>query len=112
MTWFGFDCDPTQLCESVDAGLAAEAPIPRGLHAAERHLRFIVHGRPVDVADARLDLARDVEALGGVAREDGSGQAIFGVVGELDSVLFVARAADGHNRPEALVAEQVHLWRD
>src|SRR5690606_30892562 len=65
----GLDGDPAQLGESVDPRLAAEAAIARGLHAPERHLRLVLHGRPVDVADARLDLARHPEPLRNVAGE-------------------------------------------
>jgi hypothetical protein len=41
--------------------LAAEPAIARRAHPAERHLRFVVHGRAVDVADAGLDLPRNAQ---------------------------------------------------
>ena len=63
----GLDRDPAQLGERVDRRLAAEAAVARRLHAAERHLRLVVHRRAVDVADARtrsacatLERPRDV----------------------------------------------------
>src|SRR3569623_33904 len=65
----GLDGDPAQLGVAVDAGLAAEAAVTGALGAAERHLRLVMHGRPVDVAAARLDLARDTQAARGVAGE-------------------------------------------
>src|SRR5688572_28219118 len=61
MPRLGLDRDPSQLGEGIDAGLAAEAAVARRLHPAERHLRLVVHGRAVDVADARLDPPGDLE---------------------------------------------------
>ncbi len=46
---------PTQLGEMLDGRLAAKAAVTTGLDPAKGHLRLIVHGRPVDVANARLD---------------------------------------------------------
>ena len=60
--------DPAQLGELVDGGVAAEASVAGGLHAAERHLRLVVHRRAVDVADARLDALRHLERPRDVAR--------------------------------------------
>ena len=56
------DRDPAQLGELLQRGPAAEAAEAARLHAAERHLRLVVHGRAVHVADAALDAARQVES--------------------------------------------------
>ena len=48
----GADGEPTQLSELLNAGPAAEPAVAAGLGAAEGHLRFIVHGRAIDVAHA------------------------------------------------------------
>lgn len=47
--------DPAQFGESLDAGLAAEAPVSRILDSAAGHLGLVVNGGAVDVADTRLD---------------------------------------------------------
>src|SRR5579859_7518930 len=51
----GLNRDPAQVGELRYRCLAAKPPIATLLHAAERHLRFVVHSRPVDMADARFD---------------------------------------------------------
>jgi hypothetical protein len=54
--------DPAQVGERLDARLAAEAAVTRVLDAAERHPRFVVHGRAVDAPGARIDAPSDVVA--------------------------------------------------
>ena len=108
MAGLGLDRDPTQFGEAVDAGLAAEATVTGSLGAAERHLCLVMHGRAVDVADARSDLACDAQAARGVASEDSGGQAVFGVVRQFDRMRLVARADQPDNGAEALLAEQRH----
>ena len=51
--------DPAQFGEFGDAGLTAEAAVARCLDAAEGHLRFVMHGGAVDVADAGFDAGGD-----------------------------------------------------
>src|SRR3954452_19063133 len=75
------DRDPAELGELLERGGAAEAAPARLLDAAERHLRLVVHGGGVDVADARLEPARDVPGGGDAAREDRGGEAVRRVVG-------------------------------
>jgi hypothetical protein len=60
MAWPRLYRDPVQFGELGDASLAAESPDAQALYAAERHRRLVVHRRAVDVADAAVDLARDV----------------------------------------------------
>lgn len=107
-----FHGDPAQFGEAVDASLATEFAIARRLGAAEGHLRFVMHGRAVDVADARLDLTRDVQAACRVAGKDRGGEAIFSVVGKDDGVRFVAGADDADDRAETFVAKQLHVRGD
>ena len=71
-----------------------------------------MHGRAVDVADARADLAGDAQPPRGIAGEDGGGQAIVAVVGQFDGVGLVARVDHADDRAEAFVAKQLHLARD
>src|SRR5258705_220631 len=82
------DGDPAELGEGVDPGFAAEASVTRGADAAERHLRFVLNRRAVDVANARSDAPRDPEAARDVAGEDRCGQAVLAVVGDADRFLF------------------------
>src|SRR3954467_10131637 len=70
MAGLSLDRDPAQLGETVDAGLAAEAAVAGGFGAAEGHLRLVMNGRAVDMADAGLDLARNAQAPGSVLRKD------------------------------------------
>ena len=62
------DRDPAQLGELVDHRLAAEAAVAGRLDAAERHLRLVVHGRAVDVADAGCRSARPRRARAAMSR--------------------------------------------
>lgn len=52
VTRLGLQRDPAQFGKSVDAGTSTKATPTRILHAPERHLRFVVNGRSVDMADA------------------------------------------------------------
>lgn len=47
----------------------AELAVSRRLDASEGHLRFVVHGGPVDVADARLDSGCDLPGTRDIAAE-------------------------------------------
>src|SRR4051812_47216430 len=53
------DRQPSQIRELLDGRLAAEAAIAGTLDAAERHVRLVMDGWPVDVADAGLEARRD-----------------------------------------------------
>ncbi|MNO04147.1 hypothetical protein D3C81_2250720 [compost metagenome] len=63
--------DPAQLGELVDGRAAAEAAVATRLDPAKRHLRLVVHGRAIDMADARLDPLGQGQRTAGVAAEDG-----------------------------------------
>src|SRR5581483_7864896 len=105
------DRDPAQLGELVDAGFAAKATVARSLHASERHLRLVMHGRSIDVADSGLDLLRQLDASSNVASEDRRGKAVLGVVRELYGLLGRLDARDRHLRAEGLLPEQRHVGR-
>src|SRR3954468_24790938 len=98
------DGDPAQLGEGLDSRLAAEPAIARRSDAAERHLRFVLNRRAIDVTDARSNAARDLEPARSVAGEDGGGKAVFTVVGDADRFLLIGDADDPDHRAEAFVA--------
>src|SRR5690606_34929686 len=99
------DRNPAQLRKRVDTRLAAEAPVSRRLHPAERHLRLIVHGGTVDVTDAALDLPCELQAFGDVASEDRRRETVLRIVRELHRLLGGLHARDRHLRTEGLLAE-------
>src|SRR5690349_7761047 len=69
VAWACLQRYPTQFGELGDTRLAAEASESAFLDAAEWHVRLVMHGRPVDVADARFDLACDIQRASTVATE-------------------------------------------
>src|SRR5262245_30010431 len=79
----GLDGDPLEFGELLDPCPAAETAIAGSLGAAERHLRLIMHGRAVDMRDPGLQPLGDVEASRNVAREHGSREPVFRIVGDL-----------------------------
>src|SRR4051794_25659232 len=76
------DRHPAQLGELVQRRVAAEAAPAGGLDAAEGHLRLVVDGGAVDVADAGLDLPGDGLRRRHVAAEHRGAEAVLGVVGD------------------------------
>src|ERR1700734_3467521 len=103
------DCNPAKLREFVDARFATEAAIARGLHASKRHLRFVMDGRPIDVADPGLDALCKLDRTRNVAAEDRRREAVVGLVGQSDRFLRGAYAGDRHLRAKGLLAEEAHL---
>src|SRR5580658_9119311 len=75
--WRRLDRNPAQLGELVHPRLATEAAVTRGFHAPERHLRLVVHRRPVDVADPGFDPLRELDAPSDVAGEERGRQAVL-----------------------------------
>src|SRR6185369_7181 len=63
------DRDPARFREAVDALAPAETAVTGGADPSEGHLRLVVHSRPVDMADPRVDLARYAQPSRGVAGE-------------------------------------------
>src|SRR5690606_39609014 len=86
---FGFERDPAQFGEGIDPGLAPETAIAAGLHTSEGHLRFVRHRGRIDMADARLDLPRDLETARSVPGEHRCGKTVLRVVRELDRMCLV-----------------------
>ena len=79
-------------CRSVNSSAAkpsAEPAAPAVLDAAEGHLRLVVDRLVVDVDDAGLQPAGDVEPPVRVAGEDAGGQPEAGGVGPADGVVGV-----------------------
>src|ERR1700737_2586108 len=72
--------DPAKIRKFRNGRLPAEAAIAARAHAAERHLRLIVHRRAVDMTDAAADTLGDPERPRDVATEYSCRQAIFGVI--------------------------------
>jgi hypothetical protein len=64
------------------------------------------------VADARLDLARDLQPTGGIAGEDRGRQAVLGVVRDADRVVLVSGADPRDDGAEALLRVEPHLRGD
>src|SRR5690606_5743757 len=56
----GLDGNPTQVRELMDTRGTAEAADTAAFHAAKRHLRLIMNGGSVDVANTGLNAARHI----------------------------------------------------
>src|SRR5690606_38173695 len=80
----GLQADPPELGEGIDPRLATEAAIAGRLHAAERHLRLVLDGRAVDVADAAFEPLRHPERSGRVAAEHRGRETVLAVVRDRD----------------------------
>ena len=114
MSGLALNRDPAQLGETVYAGLAAETAVSGRAHPAEGHLRLVVHGGAVDVADARSDPAGDGEPSRRIACENGGRQAIVAIVRHADGVLLVldVTADDGEPAARQLLdlLERARVW--
>ena len=97
---------------SVKLSMPCRPPKRPWPDAAERHLRLVLDGRAVDMADARLDAPRDRQTQDDVAREDGRREAVLAVVGERDRVFGIAGADDCDDGAEAFVGVEIHRRRD
>src|SRR5207237_4748519 len=84
--------DGLQLGVGVQAELAAVAADAAHLEAAERRLHVALRGVDADVAG--LELLRDAEGLGRVARVDVVVEAELAVVGDGDALLLVVEGDD------------------
>ena len=51
VSWCGLNGHPAHFGERIDARLAAEATVTRGFGATKRHLRFVMDGGAVDMAN-------------------------------------------------------------
>src|SRR6267378_4208128 len=103
VTGLGFNRDPTHLRKLVYACFASEPTVSGRSYAAERHLRFVVYCRAIDVADARAYLASDPQSPGGIACEHRCGQSVLAIVGKSDRVRFIPRVNDAHNGTETFL---------
>jgi hypothetical protein len=73
----------------------------RCLNSAEGHLRFVMHGRPVDVAHPRLDLLRNPQAARQISGENRRRKSIFSIVGKLIlGGLALEKLGSGRNSSE------------
>src|SRR5580698_9082074 len=77
MTRRGLHGNPAQIRELSDSRLPAETSKAAALHATEGHLRFVVNGRPVDMADARFDAPCDIHRARYITAEHRRRQPIF-----------------------------------
>ncbi len=75
------DDDPPQLGELLQPPLDAGAAPATRPDTAERHLRLVVRGGVVHVADPALDALGDFERRRHVLRDDRGRQTVLGVVG-------------------------------
>src|SRR5258708_7934609 len=112
VTGLGLNRQPPQLGKLVDARMAAKTAPAAVFHAPERHLRFIMHRRAVDVAHPGFDPLRHTQRACGIAAEYGCGQPVVGIVCDLYWVLFVLRLDDRRNGPKNLFLIDPHLRRD
>ena len=95
---------------AADTDLAVHLADTTFLDTAEGSLGNAVGHRDVVHADAaRGHPLGDPFALLEVRRPDVSGEAVVGVVRELDRLLLVPHLLDRHDRPERLPAHQIHL---
>jgi hypothetical protein len=106
------DRHPAQLGELLERGAASEAAPAAGLDAPERHLRLVVDGRGVDVADAALDPAGNLHRLVDVLAEDRGGATVLGVVGGLHRLAGAAHRHGPHDRAERRFLVDAHLRGD
>src|SRR5512134_2111966 len=112
MTAAALERDPARLGELVDTRTAAVSAEAAPTHAAERHVRLVVHGAVVDVRHAGVQSARDREAALLVARDDAGREAVLGVVRDLDGLVDAADGYHGSDGPERLFAHDLHVTRD
>src|ERR1039458_8767159 len=94
------ECHPSKLSEFLKAGFCAESTVGAGLDSAERHLRLIVNGGAIDMADSGFETLGHSEGLVHVAAEDGTRQAVRRVIGDANGVLGVLCNDQRHNRAE------------
>src|ERR1017187_8324895 len=94
------DRHPAKFGEFLKAGFAAEATVAAVLDSAERHLRLIVNGGAIDVADSGFEALGHSEGFVYVAAEDGARQTVRRVIGDANGVLGVLCNDQRHNRAE------------
>ena len=75
-------------------------------------MRLVIDGDVVDVGHARLYLQGKGHAALMIARDHGTRQAVFGVVGQCQSVGFVACFDHRQDRAKAFFFCQCRLWID
>lgn len=105
------DGDPAQVGEFRDRCLATKAAKARISDTAKRHLRFVRHGRAVDMADAAFDLVCGRKRALNILTEDSSRQAILSVIGRRDRLSIALDADDGFHRAKTFLRINAHLWR-
>ena len=75
-------------------------------------MRLVIDGDVVDVGHARLYLQGKRHAALMIARDHGTGQAVFGVVGQCQSMGFIACLNHRQDRAKAFLFCQCRLWID
>src|SRR6266700_1426013 len=108
VTRLGLNRDPSQFGKLVYASFAAKSTIAGRAHSTEGHLRLVVDGGTVDMADSGTNLACHAQATGRIAGEHGGRQAIVTVIGETYGVRFIFGANDSHHGAEAFIAIDAH----
>src|ERR1700730_17072232 len=89
--------DPPEFGEFLEGRTRAEPP---ATYTPEWHPRLVVHGRPIDVADAGFDPLGQFKRVCHIRAEDGARQAVARVVGDLDRSFLRIGCNDGRDRPE------------
>ena len=92
----------------VEAVLAALAAEPARLHATERRSQVADVVR-VEPHHAGLDAMGDAVAATQVVGPDVGGEAVAGVVGQPNGLVFVVERRDAHDGAEDLLLEDAHV---
>lgn len=82
--------DPSQFGEFRNARRAAKTAVTGGLHSTERHLRLVVNGGSVDVANAAFDASGYRECFCLIPAENSCGKTKLGFVGDTDCLIDAA----------------------
>src|ERR1700746_4046128 len=91
--------DPPEFRNSPGGRPRAEPPEAAVTYTPEWHPRLVVHGRPIDVADAGFDPLGQFKRVCHIRTEDGARQAVVGVVGDLDCGFLRIGRDDGWHTP-------------
>src|SRR4029077_16942606 len=101
--------DPPEFGEFLEGRTRAEPPEAAVTYTPEWHPRLVVHGRPIDVADAGFDPLGQFKRGCHIRTEDCARQSVAGVVRDLDRGFLRIGRDDGRDRPEGLLAIYPHF---
>src|SRR5882762_11095157 len=105
----GLDGDPAQVREFADRCFSSEPSVATGFDPAKGHLRLIMHGGTIDVADAGFDALGDFKSTGNIAAEHSRRQTVLAVVRQPDGFVHGMEAGYGNARPKGFFPKNLHL---